>query len=570
MSSSSKVAYFSMEIALDSKMHTYSGGLGILAGDLLRSASDLKVPMVGITLLNRKGYFQQHLDPSGWQTETADTWDILKFSEKQDIKIEVTIEQRTVYVTAWKYEVRGITDYPIPVYLLDTDLPENAPWDRTITDNLYGGDTYYRICQEVILGIGGVRLLRALKEDDLTRYHMNEGHSAFLAIELIDEELAKTGQTTLTEETIDTVRRKCVFTTHTPVPAGQDKFPVEMVERVLGKKDVFEMKHLYTYDGLLNMTCLALNLSHFVNGVTKRNAELSQYMFAKYTVNSITNGVHGYTWTSPSFQKLFDHYMPNWKTDNFSLRYVLNIPKPDIWQAHLEAKRRLFDQLQQLVNVSLNPDVFTICFARRAATYKRADLILTDLNRLKQIAKQTGPIQLIYAGKAHPQDEPGKELIKHIYNAKEALKDTITLVYIPNYDMELAQLLTAGVDLWLNTPEPPFEASGTSGMKAALNGVPSLSILDGWWLEGCIEDFTGWAIGQADLNLNQSFVFDPERDRQLDANALYDKLEKTILPKFYHDQDTWLKVMRCCIALNGSFFNTQRMLLQYTTKAYFE
>jgi starch phosphorylase len=575
------VAYFSMEIGLDPEMPTYSGGLGILAGDTIRSAADLKVPMIAVTLLYRKGYFFQRLDETGWQREEPVQWIIEDYLEEMPKRASVVIEGRPVQIRSWRYEVEGAGGFKVPVYFLDANLPENSEWDRTLTDFLYGGDQHYRLCQEVILGIGGVRMLRALGHDRIERFHMNEGHASLLTLELLDEEAKRAGRRFCRRDDIEAVRAKCVFTTHTPVPAGHDQFPTDLVRQVLGPRDdFFDMRDVYctglvnhvvgdrprvsgpkeviSDENKLNMTYLALNLSHYVNGVAKRHGETSRLMFAEYTIDAITNGVHAATWAAGPFQKLFDRHIPGWRQDSFSLRYALNIPKQEVWNAHTETKKQLIEYVNRETNIGMGVDVLTIGYARRAATYKRADLLFTDIGRLKSISSRVRPFQVIYAGKAHPQDQGGKEVIKRILQAKEALKKYIKIAYLENYDMEIGKMMTSGVDVWLNTPQPPLEASGTSGMKAALNGVPSLSVLDGWWIEGCIEGETGWSIGEKGSS-----------DSSNDAVSLYSKLEEIIVPMFYHGRDRFIDVMLHSIALNGSFFNTQRMIQQYVLNAYF-
>jgi len=323
------------------------------------------------------------------------------------------------------------------------------------------------------------------------------------------------------------------------------------------------MPEVFCCEGVLNMTYLALNLSHYINGVAKKHGEVSRHMFAHYAIDAITNGVHAPTWTSRPFQALFDRHMPGWREDNFSLRYALSLPNHDVWEAHMAAKRQMLQEVNRATNAGLDADVLTLGCARRATAYKRMDLLFQDSERLQHLATHAGGLQVVYAGKAHPQDQPGKELIRHIYEVKETLKDDLKIAYLANYDMALGELLTAGADVWLNTPQPPLEASGTSGMKAALNGVPSLSVLDGWWIEGCIEGVTGWAIGANHRGLA------PEDDRTQDAASLYDKLGQVIVPLFYGGREGFISVMRHAIALNGSFFNTQRMLQQYVVKAYF-
>jgi starch phosphorylase len=576
------IAYFTMEIALEPAIPTYSGGLGVLAGDTIRSAADLKVPMVAVCLLHRRGYFYQRLDAYGNQQEEPVAWDIQDFLTELPERAAVNLEGRTVGLRAWKYEVMGVSGFVVPVYLLDADLPENSDWDRRLTDRLYGGDEWYRLCQEVILGIGGVRMLRALGYRDLKRFHLNEGHAAFLTLELLHEEAARAGHDTIGHAEIEAVREKCVFTTHTPVAAGHDQFPLDFLEKIAGNfqyliddQDVLAVnvqKHIFQYDrefaqipeltrqGVrLNLTYLALNLSKYVNGVAKRHGEVSRLMFADYPVDSITNGVHAATWATRPFQELYDRHIPGWREDNFSLRYVLNIPEEELWAAHQKAKEHLLDYVNRETNLGLGLDIFTLGFARRAAVYKRADLVFTDLDRLRRLAREVGPLQIIFAGKAHPLDEPGKDLIRRIFRAAEALRGDIKVAYLANYDTWLARLLTGGVDVWLNTPQPPNEASGTSGMKAAINGVPSLSTMDGWWLEGHIENFTGWSIAVGAPGGLECVD---------DADCLYRKLEEVIIPRYYRERSTFLNAMYGAIALNGSFFNTQRMVQQYVVKAY--
>lgn len=556
-----RIAYFSMEIGLQSAVPTYSGGLGILAGDTLRAAADLEVPIVGMTLVYRKGYFYQRIDDSGFQHEEPVEWPLDDFLEQMAPRIVVEIGGRPVHIACWRYALQGINGYPVPVYLLDTDLPENEEADRHLTDRLYGGDQCHRLQQEIVLGVGGVRMLRALGYHNIDRFHMNEGHASLLTLEVLAEEMAKSGNGNPTEREIKAVREQCVFTTHTPVPAGHDQFPVDMVKQELEAKQ-FSVCKEYISDSKLNMTYLALNLSHYVNGVAKKHGEVSRLMFAEHSIDSITNGVHAATWTAPPFQEIFDKYIPGWREDNFALRYALNIPLDEIWEAHYQAKRAFVDLVNRQTNLGMDSDVLTLGFARRAATYKRADLLVRDIPRLKAIAAKYGKLQIIYAGKAHPHDGGGKELIKRIHEAIPKLAPEVKLAYLRNYGFSLGQRMTAGVDIWVNTPQRPMEASGTSGMKAALNGIPSLSVLDGWWLEGCIEGVTGWSIGQSAA---------PQKgdESAADAQSLYDKLENTILPMYLKDRKQFSNIMRHAIALNGSFFNTHRMMQQYVLNAYF-
>jgi starch phosphorylase len=557
-----KVAYFSMEIAVASDVPTYAGGLGVLAGDLLRAAADLRVPMIGISLIHRMGYLDQELDAAGNQTERPAPWSPEARATELPERVFVQIEGRRVELRAFRMDIAGAAARTVPVLLLDANLPGNASEDRALTDHLYGGDARYRLSQEIVLGIGGVRMLRALGCLAVERFHMNEGHAALLGLELLDESARAGGRARFDHTDVEHVRKLCVFTTHTPVAAGHDQFPLDMAAGVLGRKEIFDMHEVFCCEGVLNMTFLALTLSHYVNGVAKRHREVSQQLFSKYRIDAITNGVHAATWATPAFQALFDRHIPGWREDNLSLRYALNIPRRDVSAAHLDAKRMLFDRVRHDSGRRLEEGKFTIGFGRRATPYKRAGLLLSDTERLSRIAREVGPIQLVFAGKAHPRDEAGKQVIRDVIARLGRLDGAIASVYLADYDMDLGKLMVSGVDLWLNTPEPPLEASGTSGMKAAVNGVPSLSILDGWWLEGHVEGVTGWAIGTRSQPRNSP-------DGARDAEDLYEQLERVILPLYYTRPDEYVDVMRHAIALTGSFFNAHRMLQQYLTLAYF-
>jgi starch phosphorylase len=553
------IAYFSMDVAVDSKIPTYSGGLGVLAGDMLRSAADLEIPMVAVSLVHRKGYFDQRLDAYGNQLESPAKWSPEDHLKALPERISVSIEGREVWIRAWRYDFCGISGHVVPLFFLDADLPENDPADRGLTDFLFGGDERYRLCQEVILGLGGVAMLRALGYRDIHVFHMNEGHSALVTLALM-EEFAKTKpQRHFSDAEVEAIRRQCVFTTHTPVPAGHDRFGAALVYQVLGHNRAGTLARLQLLDGSLNMTELALRFSGFVNGVSMRHGEVSRAMFPNYRIEAITNGVHAATWVSPPFAALYDRLLPEWRRDNCFLRYAVGIPTSEIRQVHAEAKRELLRQIRWITGIQLDEKVFTLGFARRATAYKRGDLLFTEVERLKQIARDVGPMQLVYAGKAHPRDEAGKAIIRRIFEAGAALADDVRVVYLENYDMELGRMLCSGVDVWLNTPLRPQEASGTSGMKAALNGVPSLSVRDGWWIEGHVEGVTGWSIGDETTAENDSLA---------EAASLYAKLERLILPLFYREPDKFAYVMRSAIALNGSFFNTQRMVEQYVRNAY--
>ena len=554
------VAYFSMEIALQSEYPTYSGGLGILAGDTLRAAADLGVPMVGITLVHRLGYFRQHLDADGNQTEEPYPWQPEDVLQPVEGTVAITLQERRVAIRAWRYDVVGLGGSTVAVYLLDTNLQENAADDRRLTDQLYGGDERYRLCQEAVLGIGGIGLLRALGHDRLATYHMNEGHSALLTLALLAEQAGESGLSGATTADRQAVHQRCVFTTHTPVPAGHDRFPAQLVRDVLGRDFTAALTNAgLLSSGELNMTELALSFSRYVNGVALRHGEVAQHMFPNYPINAITNGVHAATWAATSTARLFDRHIPEWRHDNLYLRYAIDIPPDEAHEVHREAKLALLAEVERRTGKRLSPDVLTLGFARRATAYKRADLLFTDLERLRRIAAGVGPLQVIYGGKAHPRDEGGKALIRHVFAAAKALGSALPVVYLEEYDMALARLMCSGVDVWLNTPQRPMEASGTSGMKAAINGVPSLSILDGWWIEGHIEGVTGWAIGNGDESDSESGA---------EVESLYAKLEQVVVPLYYKNTNGYARIMQMVIALNGSFFNTERMVDQYVTNAY--
>jgi starch phosphorylase len=559
-----KIAYFSMEIGLSKEMPTYSGGLGVLAGDTIKSAADLSLPMVAVTLLCDKGYFRQNLDEKGRQREEPENWNPSQFMDLLPEKVSVEIEGRDVLVQAWLYEVKSLTGGNVPVFFLDTHVTENGPDDKEISSYLYGGEKAYRLKQEIVLGIGGARMLRRLGFE-IKKYHMNEGHASFLSLELLKEfkrDIEEVWDERLVWD-VERVRNICVFTTHTPVEAGHDKFPYDLVSQVLGEPIPLNvMKELAGKDNL-NMTLLALNLSKYVNGVAKKHGEVSQNMFPGYQIHAITNGVHSFTWTCESFKKIYDKHLPGWANEPELFVRVGRIPDEEIWAAHSEAKKKLLDFVKAETGIVMDPQVFTLGFARRATAYKRADLLFSDMERLQRIGRDR--LQIIYAGKAHPRDDAGKWLIERIFTIKEKLKDSIKIAYLTNYNMEMALKLVSGVDVWLNTPMRPLEASGTSGMKATHNGVPNFSVLDGWWIEGHIEGFTGWAIGPYPSENNVSDII---TDNIQDAEDLYKKLEHTIMPVFYSDRHTWVRIMQNAIGKNAYYFNSHRMMRRYVTEAY--
>jgi len=546
-----KIAYFSMEIGIKSEIPTYSGGLGVLAGDTIRSSADLRIPLVAVTLVSRKGYLKQKITEEGEQLEYPDEWEPSKYMILLPPTVEVSIENRRVKIKAWLYEHQSVTGGVVPILFLDTDVEGNASEDRCITDFLYGGDERYRLKQEIVLGIGGVRMLEALNFN-IAKYHMNEGHSSLLTLELLRRNNMDS----------DRVKNICIFTTHTPVEAAFDKFPYDLVKELLG--DMFPIDALKKYGGqdTLNMTFLALNLSKYTNGVTKAHMEYSRKLFPGHHIMSITNGVHSYTWASPYFRELFDKYIPGWANEPELLVRVGPIPDEEIWKAHVKAKRSLLEFIKEKTGVKLDLDVLTLGFARRATAYKRATLIFSDIERLREVNK-VGKIQMVFAGKAHPRDFPGKMIIREIYGYMKQLRDEIKIVYLENYNMEMAARITSGVDVWLNTPLPPLEASGTSGMKAAHNGVLNFSVLDGWWVEGCVEGETGWAIGPPpDEPIGE------EERRRRELKDLYNKLEYLIIPTFYDRRDKWIVMMNNSIGKVAYYFNSHRMMRRYATEAY--
>jgi len=554
----SRVAYFSMEIALRNEIHTYSGGLGVLAGDTLRAAADLELPLIGVTLISRDGFIRQQIDANGRQGELPDPWEPERWMTRLDAKIAVQVEGRRVWVQSWLYVLTGGGGSRIPVVMLDTDLEENSIRDRDITDRLYGGDAAYRLKQEVVLGIGGARMLHALGFDIRT-YHMNEGHSALLALELLWRYERPPQDVAPGDSRYDTarVREMCLFTTHTPVEAGHDQFGYDLVFQMI---DDFipldELKRLAGPD-VLNMTRLAMNLSSYVNGVARSHAEVSNHMFPGYRVHAVTNGVHGPTWTHPAIARLYDQYTPEWRHEPEILVRADAIPDDELWRAHGVAKDELVQRVASLTGVELEPGLPIFGYARRMTAYKRPDLLFADLGRLRAISSQT-PFQIILAGKAHPNDQEGKALIERLHQHITELDGGPRVVYLPNYDLEISQTLIPGSDIWLNTPLPPMEASGTSGMKAAFNGVLNLAVVDGWWHEGLIEGVTGWGIDAPRGT----------RDLQVHATTLYDKLQRVVLPMYYHDREAWVRMMKSSICKNAYYFNSHRMMRRYASEAY--
>ena len=563
MNNKAKIAYFSMEIGLSNNMPTYSGGLGVLAGDTIKSSADLKIPLVAVTLISKKGFFRQDIDPEGRQIEYPVNWEPSKYLIHLPKKVDVQIEGRKVCIYAWSYKVRSVTGGEVEIIFLDTDNKENTTEDREITAYLYGGDDCYRLKQEIVLGIGGVRMLHALGFH-INKYHMNEGHASFLTLELLI--MSKRDVESVWDERwvwdFDAVKDLCVFTTHTPIETGHDKYTYDLVKKVLGETVPIEILKTLAGENQLNMTLLALNLSKYVNGVAKKHGEVSKSLFPGYEINAITNGVHSFTWTCGSFVKLYDKYIQGWANEPELFVRSETIPDEELWEAHIKAKDDLLSFVKQTNGIELNRESLTIGFARRFTSYKRADLIFTNLEKLLKIGEKWS-IQIIYAGKAHPKDTTGKDIIKRINEIGKTIRDKIRVVFLKDYNIDMALKLISGVDVWLNTPLRPREASGTSGMKAAHNGVINFSILDGWWIEGHIEGITGWSIGPKPSESSLTNTNDAA-----DAEDLYNKLENTIAQIYYNDKEQWIKIMKNSISKIAYYFNSHRMMRRYVTEAY--
>lgn len=544
------VAYFTMEIALGREIPTFAGGLGVLAADIMRSCGDLKVPAAFMTVCWKYGYLKQKIDLDGTQHYEEIQWDPMKYMRKVEEKVTVKIEGRDVTVGAWVFElING--DHIVPVYFLDTNLEENTPEDRMITEHLYGGDGAMRLKQEVVLGIGGVRMLRAQGHDEVKTFHMNEGHSAFLTLELLKERGFRDKD----------VRKSCAFTTHTPIGAGHDVFDYDLAGRIVGEMLPWHIRDLAGQDRL-SMTHLAMHLSHYTCGVSRIHGEVSRNMFPGEEIDHITNGVHHLTWSSPEIQQLFDKHIEGWREDPSLLStHCTDLPNEELWAAHQSSKRRLIEEVNKHTVAPFDLDHLTIVSARRVVAYKRPELLYTNLERLKEVC--CGRIQIIHAGNAHPADEFGMSVIRRMIERSSTLKDCVKIVYLENYNPDLAKLLVQGADVWLNTPMRLHEASGTSGMKACLNGVPNLSTLDGWWVEAFEKDpHAGWRIGPLAKALGE------EEHIKADAEDIYTQLQYEVIPAYYYKRhEHWIEHMKRSICLIGHF-NTHRCVKEYLRKAW--
>ena len=602
------IAYFSAEYGLDETVPIYSGGLGILSGDHLKSASDLGIPLVAVGLLYKNGYFHQKIDGYGNQKSIYKDIDLMnmpinpvKGKDGEDLKILLKLPGQNLYLKVWNIKVGRVT-----LYLLDSDIPENTDENyRNITLRLYGGDQEMRIKQEIVLGMGGVNLLKTL-ELNPSVYHMNEGHSSFLLLEVM-KNIVKEKKVAFSIAR-DITSSQTVFTTHTPVPAGNDIFPVELVEKYfkgywtkLGiDKETFlrlGMKPNDSMDNGFNMGILALKIAGKKNGVSKLHGAVSRELFGdvwpniaanESPITHITNGVHTCSWLAPNIKKLYNKYLTPYWQDSIQIddtwKKIENIPNAELWNEHMIRKQRLLELVKQNVTASmrsngksyeeineitskLNPNALTIGFARRFATYKRATLIFRDLERITQILNNSDkPVQLIFAGKAHPADKEGQDLIRYIYEISMKPQFKGKVFILENYNIGIARYLVSGVDVWLNNPRRPMEASGTSGQKASVNGVINFSVLDGWWAEG-YNSKNGWTIGTND-------EYDSyEIQDNADSASIYNTLENKIIPIYYDKNkngisEKWIQIMKNSIISTGGRYSTSRMLCDYTNKLY--
>jgi len=570
-----RIAYCTMEIGLESDIPTYAGGLGMLAADIMRSCADLKVPAACITICWQHGYMKQAIQLDGSQQYEDIAWHPRKHMKRLLKTVTVKIEGRDVTVGGWVYELfsssesatagesRSIkkngsrlaplarTGHMIPILFLDTNLEENIPEDRAITEHLYGGDGALRMKQELVLGVGGVRMLRALGYDDVGTYHMNEGHAAFLTLELLREHDYKD----------ENVRKSCAFTTHTPVAAGHDYFDYDLAWKICGDILPWHIKDLAGQERL-GMTQLAMHLSRYTCGVSKVHGEISRRMFPGEAIDSITNGIHHPTWVSPEMAKLFDAYASGWRENPSVLATrCRELPDAELWDAHMAAKRRLIEEVNKHTAMAFDTETLTIASARRVVSYKRPELLYENLERLQEVCQ--GKVQIIHAGNAHPADQFAQSVIQRMIERSQILKDVIRIVYLPNYNPDLAKLLVQGADVWLNTPLRLHEASGTSGMKAALNGTLNVSTLDGWWIEAYERDpESGWRIGPL------APAHDSSEHRKIDAEDIYTELQYQIIPEYeYEGHMRWIRRMKRSIGLIG-YFNTHRCVKEYLERAW--
>lgn len=536
-----KVAYFSAEIGIDERIKTFSGGLGILAGGTIKAMADLEIPFCAVTLFYKNGFFKQKINENNYQEEIEDSWDSENILEDTRKEVKVNIYGEDIYIKIKKYLYKGITGHEIPIFFLDTHHDKNPDWIDNLTNNLYDGD---RLAQEIILGVGGFRALEELGINNIQKYHMNEGHSSFLTLELYK----KLGQSKGWND--GQVKEMCSFTTHTPIPAGHDKFSYDKVyDAFKGEKNILPL-HLKKLAGenQLNTTLLALSLSSYHNSVSKRHMEVTREMFPNFAIDYITNGVQVGFWINNYLAKIFDSSIPNWRFDNTKLKEVFRIPDSQIYKAHVQAKKDLIDFTNEknITKAKFKEDVLTIGFARRFIEYKDAELIFQNIDNLKELGTK---VQFIFAGKSHKNDGIGKDIMKRIIDRGDELSEYISIGFLENYDIDIAKKLVGGCDLWLNTPIPPNEASGTSGMKAAANGGMHFSRLDGWAIESFEKNGGGFPIQE--------------------YSDFITTLKYKIIPMFYDsNKSSWVREMKLSIGNSASYFNTHRMAKEYIEKAY--
>ncbi|MCS6999074.1 MAG: alpha-glucan family phosphorylase [Aquificaceae bacterium] len=547
------IAYFVMELGLEDNMPLYSGGLGTLAGDTLYSYADMDIPAVCITLLYKRGYNLQKITPHGMQLDFDALWDYKRYLKRLDVGVEVYFGEKSQKVTCWEYWVRSKGD--VRVLFLDADLEGNDPEIRKLNSKLYFDDGLYRLRQEILLGIGGYKVLKALGYP-IHVYHMNESHSAFLVVELLRE-----------YGSLEEVRKRCVFTTHTPVPAGHDKFPLSMVEKELSLYNHVDWE-AEAVEGNINLSLLASKYAGKVNAVSQRHMYVTQGIFPELaeSVEYATNGIYHKRWIHEELRGLFDEYIPGWDENPVLLQRAYEVPSEHLLRRHNRIKSELINLINKQTDASFSDDVLTIGIARRVTPYKRNDLILRDVDKLIHIGESFGELQIVFAGKAHPKDDMGKEIIKNIFQRIKYVRErtkAVKLAFLENYGIDMAKLLVAGCDVWLNNPRRPLEACGTSGMKAGMNGVLNFSTWDGWWLEGGIEGFNGWGIGPKPGWQDMSESKDEE-----DLEDLYGKLAYIIIPTYYKHRDEWVRLMKNSIATIGPYFNTHRMVSEYISKVY--
>jgi starch phosphorylase len=533
------ILYFTAEIGLDCGLPTYSGGLGVLSGDHVRSAADLGLPLTAISLYYRQGYGRQHLSDDGVQRLDYPATEPHRVLDKAG-EFDLELGGERVHLVAWSRRVGGVT-----VFFLDAGSRENTPEWRAVSEQLYGGDQALRIRQELVLGVGGYALAQRLGIGH-GQLHLNEGHTAFAAVAA-----QRAG------ESLEVIRARTLFTTHTPVPAGHDRFDLELMGAVAGEAFTAGAGGGVA-DGVLNMSHLAAHYARAINGVSETNAKVARPLFAGRAIEGLTNGVHHRTWCHPHMAALFDVHLPAWRSDPTALRGAVHLDDHALAEARRRTKDDLIDYANARCRAGLRPELLTLGFARRMTAYKRANLILRDRERLEAVAAQAGGLQLVVAGKAHPSDTDGQALLGELVRLGRDPTSALRVAVIPDYSMWHGRLITGGVDLWLNNPIRPLEASGTSGMKASLQGVPNLSILDGWWVEGCDDEVNGFAFGSAA----------PERDDEGDAEALYDTLAERVIPLWTkRDKRHWRKMQKAAIA-TAVDFTSQRMVGEYRERFY--